>query len=233
MNVLELIDIAVLNVEIIETFSLIILVIITGFYVYYTHKILLEQAKNNNDSKIIYKLENVYSPIEELLRNYLTDSTNEESLKQYNILIELLSNFYKIKSKYFHVIISDEVLFGYINDIFSEREKVFDNINSNKVLNETEVKNWFKHLNPDKELDETELLKVLSNISNTRVLTYKFILYTQYKIEEFNNEMCGIKSTSTWKGNAEFNTELKFNDFEKPTKLTRTKNSLISFSGRK
>ena len=177
-----------LNVlEIINAFSLIILVIITGFYVYVTHKILKEQVKTNRISEIIYELENVYSPIQDSLHNCITDSINKDSIERYNNTVTFLLDFDKIKKNYFHIIISDKFMIKFVSDIYSEI---------------------------DKKIGEK------FNIDD---INCEFLLYIQYKTEEYNKEICVIKLTKFWVNGAEHDTKLKFKNFMRPKKIKKIK----------
>ncbi|MCK5015263.1 MAG: hypothetical protein KAS66_15740 [Candidatus Omnitrophica bacterium] len=112
MNILEILGI-------VNACSIVILVIITGVYAFYTRKILKEQIDTNRKYETKYKLENVYSPLVQLISRYhgiLSKEGLSESLYKKSFS-EFRNQYSGIEAKYIHVFILDEKLRWFKIDI--------------------------------------------------------------------------------------------------------------------
>lgn len=115
-----MIYLSILNIlEIINAFSLIVLVIVTGFYAYITNRIFKEQQETNKISEFRYKLENVYSPFIYLLTTFVT-SARRNDLKQFEfelLFLDFIEQIYEIDRKYAHITISNGKIMQFIKEI--------------------------------------------------------------------------------------------------------------------
>lgn len=124
--------------------------------------------------------------------------------KRINFYVDFDSNFSNLKRNYFHIMISDEVLMEFITEI------------------QDEVHNY----EMPKRTVEKEGITV--DIYELDTILYRFIMYTQYKIKKYNNELMGIKSTRHWKEDAEYDVEkLEYSNLVKVFKVRKVEKDLF------
>ena len=93
----------------INAISIVILVIITNKYARYTNSILKEQIDNNKKSEIRYELENVYSPMIDIIVKYqgILYKKTGNGQEYHDCFFKFLSEIEKINKNYRHITNSD------------------------------------------------------------------------------------------------------------------------------